>query len=486
MVVFHFGIRPNIDIHVLELVLLLCTCDTIESWHSIHHICASIPPKQHLSKFLPNRQLELLPYQDYPIESFDHTIQFKMSHLPNPYVFKAFIRKENVVEDNDDRHSSMQAVRVLSSQSKAHYELGEVIKKTIYGAVIHGVVLEPVSGTDVFLRTPEDVAIKVFAKHLIVHNMSRSREQPLNEMSILQYLGNQHPHILGQIECCADDNNMYSIMPWAQGGELFDHIANQGPMTEDEARPMFYRLLLAVSRLHEMQIAHRDISLENILYNPDDQTTQVIDFGMALPMFHRHHDSETRGVLDTTNDMCGKINYMPPEVIRGDSRIDPYAGDIWSMGVVLLYSLLGFPPMERASRDDQRYALIMDGEIRPLLQHWRVALSEDVVSLIMDMLTEEVAARPTLSELLHHPWLQSEHVRYQHTMRHLKTTTTHNSSSSEHKNQDGTSSISSLTSSTSQHSLFPESNAVKAQLRSLSRREGVSLNATGSIMHASG
>jgi serine/threonine protein kinase len=413
-----------------------------------------------------------------------------MSHLPNPYVFKAFIRKENVVEDNDDRHSSMQAVRVLSSQSKAHYELGEVIKKTIYGAVIHGVVLEPVSGTDVFLRTQEDVAIKVFAKHLIVHNMSRSREQPLNEMSILQYLGHQHPHILGQIECCADDNNMYSIMPWAQGGELFDHIANNGPMTEDEARPMFYRLLLAVSRLHEMQIAHRDISLENILYNPDDQTTQVIDFGMALPMFQRHHDSETRGVLDTTNDMCGKINYMPPEVIRGDSRIDPYAGDIWSMGVVLLYSLLGFPPMERASRDDQRYALIMDGEIRPLLQHWRVALSEEVVSLIMDMLTEEVTARPTLSELLHHPWLQSEHVRYQHTVRHLKTTTTTHhtthSSSSEHKSQDCTSAMASLTSSTSQHSLFPESNAVKAQLRSLSRREGVSLNATGSIMHASG
>lgn len=416
-----------------------------------------------------------------------------MSHLPNPYVFKATIRNERVLEDPSNPNSPVLTVRVLCSNSKARYELGEIIKKTIYGAVVHGAVLEPVQGLEgVYMRTETDVAVKVYGKHLIASNMSRSREQPLNEMSILQYLGNHHAHILGQLECCADDNNMYSIMPWVYGGELFDHIVDHGAMSEDEARPMFYRLLLALMRLHEMQIAHRDISLENIMFNAEDLSTKLIDFGMALPLFHRHHDHNSRGVLDTSNDMCGKVNYMPPEVVRGDSRIDPYAGDIWSTGIVLFYCLLGFPPIGRASADDQRYSLIMGGDLRALLRHWNVSLSEEVLSLIMMMLTENVAARPTLEQILQHPWLHKEHSRYQH--HHQVQLQLHGHSlESELKDEqsflemDKDYSLTSVgTNAINGNRLLASANSGKMHLRSLSRREAAGLQTTGNIMHASG
>lgn len=401
-----------------------------------------------------------------------------MSQLSNPYMFKAVIRYEQVLEDGDDI-SSIATARVLCSQSGARFELGEIIKKTIYGAVLHGVVLEPLAASSsVFVRSEEDVAIKVYAKHLVTQNLARSREQPLNEMAILQYVGNNFPHILGQIECCADDNNMYSIMPWVHGGELFDHVADNGPMSEEEAKAMFYRLILALKRLHELQIAHRDISLENIMFNQEDRDTKLIDFGMAIPLFHRHHDHRTRGIFDTKNDMCGKMNYMPPEVVRGDTHVDPFAGDVWSAGVVLFYSLLGFPPMERASPDDQRYALIMGGELRKLLQHWQVNLSDQALSLIVMMLTEDVHSRPTLEAILRHPWLEEEHKKYLHQNPH-QVQMVHSTNDSEETEAVAPHRLVSMNPSAN-------SNAMKMQLRSLSRREAANLHCAGNTMHACG
>lgn len=418
-----------------------------------------------------------------------------MSHLPNPYIFTAVIRNENVLEDPHNSNSPVFTVQVLCSHSKARYELGEIIKRTIYGAVVHGVILEPVQGEEgLYQRTETDVAIKVYGKHIIASHISRSREQPLNEMSILQYLGNHHPHILGQLECCADESNMYSIMPLVHGGELFDHIVDHGAMSEDEVRPMFYRLLLAVMRLHEMQIAHCDISLENIMFDAENQGTKLIDFGMALPLFHRQHDHNSRGVLDTLNDMCGKVNYMPPEVIRGEVRIDPFAADIWSTGIVLFYCLLGFPPMGRACADDQRYSLIMSGDLRALLQHWNVSLSDEVLSLITMILTESVAARPTLEQILRHPWLHKEHLQYHNHHSHRVHLLHGHSLESELKkeqfnvkrDEDNLCRISAGSTNNKGNRLLSSSNSAKMHLRSLSRKEAAGLQTPGTVMHATG
>lgn len=313
--------------------------------------------------------------------------------------------KQETVQDQGRRMSRKS--QVLHSYSKVHYELGRIVKKTIYGAVVHAVVVQPASESDVsmFIRTGKKVAIKIFSKPLILQHLTKSKEQPLTEIAMLQYLGDSHEHILGQLECCADDQHIYSVMRWIPDGELFDYIAVHGRMNESEARDVFKGLLCALKRLQDKSIGHRDISLENILYNPDQHQAILIDFGMSLFLPSRQGKNGQRGVFDTKNDHCGKIHYMPPEAIQSDEMIDPLAGDIWSAAVCLLYCLLGFPPMESASPEDPRYELITSGKLRDLIEHWQVTdLSTEVIDLLQMMLTPKPQDRPSLRHILNHPW----------------------------------------------------------------------------------
>lgn len=378
-----------------------------------------------------------------------------MDQLPSPHMNQASIQAEYVLEDVMDASSAVRT-NVLCSASGAYYAIGDVVKKTIYGAVAHGIQLEEVythnSSAKVFKCTEQEVAIKVFSKQLIVQHMSKSREQPLNEVALLQYLGNNHRNVLGQIECCADDKQMYSVMQWVSGGELFDHIADHGRMSETQARSLFRNLVEGVMHLHQTKfIAHRDISLENVLYEPSTNTAMIIDFGMALPMFHRRgRSSPFSYAADSVNGRCGKANYMAPEVLRGDSRVDAFASDVWALGVCLLYVLLGFPPMEHAAYDDQRFSLIVDGQLRELLAHWGVNLSEDALDLVESILQESADKRPSLQQILRHPWMQMD----SHKASLQNTHVLRSSNSHKHTQQQ-----------------FLESDSHKRELRDLSRRE---------------
>lgn len=324
--------------------------------------------------------------------------------IPPPIILKAYVRQETVQDQGQRTNRKSQ---VLHSYSKIHYELGRIVRKTVYGAVVHAVIVRPASESDIsaFIRTGKDVAIKIFSKPLILQHLMKSKEQPLTEVATLQYLGDEHDHLLGQLECCADDKHIFSVMRWIPDGELFDYIALHGRMSELEARDVFKGLLLALKRLQEKSVGHRDISLENILYNPVKHEAILIDFGMSIFLPSRQGKNAQRGVFDTKNDHCGKVHYMPPEIIRNDKMIDPLAGDVWSAAVCLFYILLGFPPMESASPEDPRYELIVSGKVHALLEHWKVDdLSSEVIDLLQMMLTPEPQDRPSLNQILGHAW----------------------------------------------------------------------------------
>lgn len=130
------------------------------------------------------------------------------------------------------------------------YEVGRQLKRAIFGQVIHAILLVPSpEGGDLFVRTLSQMAIKIYYKDTLRALQGRTEENPLREITALQFVGDNHPNIMGQIECCADERNIYSIMRFCPGGELFDYIHDQGPMLENEARPMFKQLLNALNRM---------------------------------------------------------------------------------------------------------------------------------------------------------------------------------------------------------------------------------------------
>jgi serine/threonine protein kinase len=168
--------------------------------------------------------------------------------------------------------------------------------------------------------------------------------------------------------------------------------------------------------LHHLQslgICHRDLSLENILVNHEN--CLIIDMGMCLRV--PYNDSETGAVTDVVRGtmrrlmkpqgVCGKHNYMSPEVFANTDPFDGFAIDLWAAGVILYIMLTGFPPYDQASRTDQRFDLIVNGRLVDQLRNWDIILSEEVGDLLQSMLVLDPRDRLTLAELMSHPWVTS-------------------------------------------------------------------------------
>lgn len=323
--------------------------------------------------------------------------------FPNPVVNTSCIFSSDV--ESDDGVTELK--NVLSSASDVCYEFSIVIKKSIFGLVVRANVLQPTMN-ETYRRTGQQVAIKVCAKDVLMRNGSVSLENPIVEIAAMQDMGDpRHPNLAHQFECCVDEKNIYSILKFQPGVELFDHILNCGPLNELSARCMFQQLMLALFRLQQRDISHRDISLENIMFDARNHGTVLIDFGLCVKL---QRDPQSGSIIEIPNTACGKGYYMSPESAwDGRSQlVNPLQGDVWSAGMCLLYALLGFPPIERACDDDVRYNYLTQGRLCELLDHWDVRLSAEVVDLIELILRPEPADRPSVQQIWQHRWMQSE------------------------------------------------------------------------------
>lgn len=172
--------------------------------------------------------------------------------------------------------------------------------------------------------------------------------------------------------------------------------------------------------LHHLQregVCHRDMSLENILVDGDKCT--IIDMGMCLrvpysdPHKHNAVTDATHGRtrrLIKPQGVCGKHNYMSPEVFANTDSFDGFAIDLWSAGVILYIMLTGFPPYDQASRTDQRFELIVSGRLMEQLRNWDIFLSDEAGDLMQSMLQLDPRDRPSLAEVLAHPWVTNSNV----------------------------------------------------------------------------
>lgn len=105
-----------------------------------------------------------------------------------------------------------------------------------------------------------------------------------------------------------------------------------------------YEMLLSIAYLHQRNIVHRDLKLENWLYEDKKENSRIklIDFGFA-----KVFDEETK-----MHQSCGSVAYVAPEVLRRS-----YKGgkcDMWSLGVIVFMLLSGY---ESVSLENARLPL---------------------------------------------------------------------------------------------------------------------------------
>jgi len=213
------------------------------------------------------------------------------------------------------------------------------------------------------------------------------QEKIRREISILQCI--KHPHVIRLYELIDTPSDMFMVMEYVPGGELFDHIVHKLRLQEDEARRFFQQILSAVECCHENMVVHRDLKPENLLLDANLHV-KVCDFGLS----NRIYDGE---FLKTS---CGSPNYASPEVVSGRAYGGPEV-DVWSCGVVLYALLCGSLPF--------------DDEIVPNLfrkiKHGNFTLpghlSCEAKDLLVQMLVVDPCKRITFRQIRNHKWFRS-------------------------------------------------------------------------------
>lgn len=160
--------------------------------------------------------------------------------------------------------------------------------------------------------------------------------QAMFERQILESV--KHPYIVKLHYAIQDQHKLYLILQYAQGGELFTHLAAERMFSEDCAAFYGAQAASALCHLHKNGILYRDLKPENCLLD-EKGNLLLTDFGLSKIA---ENDA-------TCNSMLGTPEYMAPEVLLGEPY--DYTVDWWSFGALLYDFMTGNPPFTGANKD---------------------------------------------------------------------------------------------------------------------------------------
>ena len=237
--------------------------------------------------------------------------------------------------------------------------------------------------------TNEYYAMKSLQKDFLIDQ--DQIECTLLEKKILQNL--DYPFLVGMVFCFQTEERIYFIMPFVQGGELFQHLKNEKYFKEEKVK--FYASIIGLSLeyLHNNEIIYRDIKPENILIDADGYL-KLIDFGLAKIL---ENDEKA-------TSFCGTPEYLAPEIIEGKGH--GKSADWWSYGILIYELLFGISPFY-FENIDKMYTFIVRADVRfPK----KVKVSDDAKDLIKMLLIKDpnlrLGAKGGFEKIKEHPFFK--------------------------------------------------------------------------------
>src|SRR5882762_3669006 len=145
-----------------------------------------------------------------------------------------------------------------------------------------------------------------------------------------------HPNIMRIYDVYEGDKELYLVLEYVEGGELFDFLVNRGKLPPLDALAYFKQIIYGLNYAHAFSIIHRDLKPENVLiHSLNPPLIKIADWGMAA-------FAPPELQLETS---CGSPHYASPEIVNG-SKYEGNATDIWSCGVILYALLTGRLPFD--------------------------------------------------------------------------------------------------------------------------------------------
>ena len=254
----------------------------------------------------------------------------------------------------------------------------EIIK--IIGVGGYGVVRKvKLIGKDLFF------AIKTINKAKITHP-----EMLRKEVQILKMC--KHPNIVKLYEVIETSKEISLVMEYLSGGNLGKCMTNY--LSESKIRQILDSLSSALFYIKEFGIIHRDIKLQNILYESNDPNSEVkfVDFGL----------SAIKDPKETSREFLGTLLYVAPEILLHQ----PYnsAVDVWSLGVVFYAMLFQRLPFYNKENDRVVKWIVEEQPSYPS----NCLRSEDAVVLCKRMLIKDPKARISMENVLKQCFITQE------------------------------------------------------------------------------
>ncbi|GBG25883.1 Protein kinase, putative [Hondaea fermentalgiana] len=274
--------------------------------------------------------------------------------------------------------AAKQKAKKRENRTIGHYIIGETLGEGTFGKVRRGM----------HTLTGETVAVKVLEKSKIRTEGDLTRVT--REIKILKKT--RHGNCLRLLEVIDTPKQIFLMMEFLNGGELFDYIVEKHRLTEQEACEIFSQVLDGVQYLHEHNVIHRDLKPENLLlqrHNDGSFLIKVADFGLS-------NTNEGSKLLGTA---CGSPCYAAPEMIAG-KKYDGTKSDIWSLGVVLFALVAGYLPFED-NDTPKLYRKILHANYK-CPSH----ISAEVKDLLSKILEVQPKKRITIEGIRKHLWMR--------------------------------------------------------------------------------
>ena len=280
------------------------------------------------------------------------------------------------------------------------YKYGRLIGQGAFGKVNLGLNI----------LTGRVVAVKSFNKDnkgLNEENMKKI----MYETSLMKKLN--HPNVTKILEMFEDEKFFMIIMEYINGGNLFSFVKKRRKLSEKTAKFLFKQIILGIKHIHEHNIVHRDIKLENLLIDLNNNV-KICDFGIGRIL------SSPKQLL---YDQCGTLMYMAPEILLSNKEqgYEGFPVDIWSAGISLYIMLSGTLPFifkkdkeDGESESESKNESINNNEDDNFELQYAIVnkepkkienISDEAKDLLKGILNKDPNKRLTVEQILNHPWL---------------------------------------------------------------------------------
>ena len=200
-----------------------------------------------------------------------------------------------------------------------------------------------------------------------------------------------HKNVIRCHDSFAHNNKFYTVMDFAEGGELTLLLKDKGVLSEDEAKKIFKQIYEAVCYIHSQNIIHRDLKPNNILFLDKERTQVVIiDFGIS-GMANGNQREKIK---------AGTTSFLPPEIASGEEFSSNQKLDIWAMGIILYLMVEGSYPFDGKNTKEIITAILKNR----LEFNKKIKISQPLKTLIGGMLEKNYRFRIDDDSELFNKW----------------------------------------------------------------------------------